>query len=133
MINPRRIRTRLTLAYAGSFALIILILGLGAAFGLHTELIGQMDERLASEARIHANNLRDGEMPENSASPEFGWISLEPDGTVVGEGSAAASLGLPSPELAREALREDDTVFRTIEAVTVKFGSRACRCASRAR
>jgi signal transduction histidine kinase len=120
MINPRRIRMRLTLAYAGSFALMTLILGALAAFGLHAILMDQFDERLAAKAEAHAENLRDGETPENLASTEFGWISLEPDGTVIseapiGEDSIAASFGLPSSELARETLREKDVVFGTIE------------------
>jgi len=125
MINPARIRVRLTLAYAGSFALMVLILGVVAVFALHEELINQKDERLAEEARIQADNLLNGESRESLAagSSEFGWISLAPDGEVVGENPLAAPLGLPSSELAREALRKEETVFGTIRAGEVRVAS----------
>jgi signal transduction histidine kinase len=47
-------------------------------------------------------------------SDEFGWVALDPDGHVTERDAAAPSLGLPKPELAREALREGEAVSATI-------------------
>lgn len=116
-MNLNRVRLRLTLAYVGIFALIVLLLGTVAIVGFLQELTAQQDDLLAQEASNQTSNLLDGENREVLAagSDEFGWIALEPDGKVIDSDAAAPSLGLPSSELAQRALREDDTVSATVQ------------------
>lgn len=117
-MNLSRIRLRLTLGYLGVFTLILLSLSAIGVAGFSKELILQQDELLAQEARNQATNLMSDERREVLAdgSNEFGWIALDPDGRVSDWDSAAASLGLPHPATAREALREESSVPATIEA-----------------
>ncbi len=115
-MNVDRIRLRLTLGYVIVFALALLFLGGATALGVTRELVNQQDELLDQEAKNQARNLLGDEHREILAagSTEFGWIALEPDGRVIDSDSAARSLGLPSSELAREALRENGVVSGTI-------------------
>jgi signal transduction histidine kinase len=115
-MNLNSIRRRLTVGYVGIFGLLLLLLGVVAVFGFSKELTLQQDDLLAQEARDQAKNLQGGEHREVLAegSDEFGWVALEPDGRVIGRDRAAPSLGLPHPELAREALEEEEAVFATI-------------------
>lgn len=128
-MNLNRVRLRLTLAYVGIFALIVLLLGTVAVVGFLQELTAQQDDLLAQEARNQTSNLLEGESREVLAagSDEFGWIALEPDGEVIDSDAAAPSLGLPSSELAQRALREDDTVSATVQG----SGSSGVRVVSR--
>jgi two-component system sensor histidine kinase CiaH len=114
-MNLNSIRLRLTIGYIGIFALLILLLGVVAVFGFSRELVLQQDELLAQEARDQEKNLLGGEHREVLAegSDEFGWVALEPGGRVIDRDRAAPSLGLPHPELARDAL-EEGMVFATI-------------------
>lgn len=114
-----RIRRRLTLGYAGIFALILLFLGTAAVVGFSRELTKQQDELLTQEAKDQARNLLDGEDREILAegSAEFSWIALAPDGRVTDRDPTAAALGalgLPASEPAERALAEDEAVSDTI-------------------
>jgi signal transduction histidine kinase len=115
-LNADRLRLRLTLGYVGIFTLAFLFLGAAAALGAFRELVHQQDDLLTQEAQNQARNLLDDEHREVLAagSAEFGWIALKPDGRIIDRDPAARSLGLPSSELAREALRENGPVFDTI-------------------
>jgi signal transduction histidine kinase len=115
-MNLNSIRRRLTVGYVGIFGLLLLLLGVFAIVGFSKELVLQQDDLLAQEARDQAKNLLGGEHREVLAegSDEFGWVALEPDGRVIDRDRAAPSLGLPHPELARDALEEEDAVFATI-------------------
>lgn len=119
-MNLNRIRLRLTLGYLGVFALILLSLSAIGVAGFSKELIVQQDELLALEARNQARNLLSDERREVLAdgSNEFGWVTLDPDGRVSDEDSAATSLGLPHAAKAREALREERSVPATIQGST---------------
>ena len=112
-----RIRRRLTLGYVGIFALIFIPLGAFAVVGFSRELTEQQDVLLAQEARNQASNLLNDEQREVLAtgSPEFSWIALDLQGGVTDSDPVAASLGLPSTELAQEALEEDGVVSATIQ------------------
>jgi signal transduction histidine kinase len=116
-LNLERIRWRLTFGYVGIFALIVVILLVVAVTGFSAELTRQQDDLLAQEARNQTENLLNGENREVLAkgSDEFGWIALDPEGHVIDNDSAAPSLGLPQPELARRALQEDDMISATIQ------------------
>jgi signal transduction histidine kinase len=115
-MNLNSIRLRLTVGYVGIFALLVLLLGVVAVFGFWRELVLQQDELLAQEIRDQEKNLLGEEHREVLAegSDEFGWVALEPDGRIIGRDRAAPSLGLPDPELARDALEEGVMVFATI-------------------
>jgi signal transduction histidine kinase len=112
-----RIRRRLTLGYVGIFALIFVLLGAFVVVGFSRELTEQQDVLLSQEARNQTSNLLNDEQREVLAtgSPEFSWIALDLQGRVTDSDPVAASLGLPSAELAREALEEDGVVSATIQ------------------
>jgi signal transduction histidine kinase len=113
------IRRRLTLGYAGIFALILLFLGAAAVIGFSRELSNQQDDLLTQEAKDQARNLLDGEERETLAegSAEFSWVALAPNGRVSDRDPTAATLGtlgLPDGELAERALAEDRAVSATV-------------------
>ncbi len=115
-MNLDSIRWRLTAGYIGIFALLLSLLGVFVVFGFSRELVLQQDDLLAQEARDQAYNILGGEHREVLAegSDEFGWVVLKTDGRVIDKDAAAPSLGLPRPDLARDALEEGDAVFATI-------------------
>ena len=112
-----RIRRQLTLGYVSIFAFILFLLGTIAVLGFSRELTVQQDELLTQEAKDQVKNLIDGESREVLAtgSAEFSWIALDLNGRVTDRDPVAESLGLPSSELAREALEEDGVVSTTIQ------------------
>jgi signal transduction histidine kinase len=112
-------RWRLTLGYAGIFALILLFLAIAAVAGFSRELTNQQDTLLTQEAKDQSRNLLNGEHREVLAegSAEFSWVALDPAGRVTDRDPTAATLGtlgLPARTLAREALKENDGVSATI-------------------
>ena len=114
-----RMRWRLTLGYAGIFALILLLLATAAVVGFSRELTNQQDTLLTQEAKDQTSNLLDGENREilASGSAEFSWIALDADGRVTDRDPSAVALGtlgLPARGLADEALEQDEAVSATI-------------------
>ena len=112
-------RWRLTLGYAGIFALIILLLGTAAVVGFSRELTNQQDTLLAQEAEDQAKNLLDGEHREVLAegSAEYSWVALDTEGRVTDRDPTAVTLGtlgLPAKGLAKQALEENGEVSATI-------------------
>ncbi len=112
-------RWRLTLGYAGIFALILLLLASAAVVGFSRELTKQQDTLLTQEAKDQAKNLLDGEQREVLAegSAEFSWVALDPDGRITDRDPTAATLGtlgLPSQEFAEQAREEQEAVSATI-------------------
>jgi signal transduction histidine kinase len=114
-----RMRWRLTMGYAGIFALILLLLATAAVVGFSRELTNQQDTLLTQEAKDLESNLLDGDHREVLAegSAEYSWVALDPKGHVTDRDPSAATLGtlgLPSKELARQSLEEDEKVSATI-------------------
>ena len=114
-----RMRWRLTMGYAGIFALILLLLATAAVVGFSRELTNQQDTLLTQEAKDLESNLLDGDHREVLAegSAEYSWVALDPKGQVTDRDPSAATLGtlgLPSKELARQSLEEDEKVSATI-------------------
>jgi signal transduction histidine kinase len=114
-----RMRWRLTLGYAGIFALILFLLGTIAVIGFSRELTIQQDVLLTQEAKDQTSNLLEDENREilASGSAEFSWVALDPGGRVTDRDPSAATLGtlgLPDDHLAERALEEDEAVFATI-------------------
>ena len=114
-----RMRWRLTLGYAGIFALILLFLAIAAVAGFSRELTNQQDILLTQEAKDQSRNLLDGEHREVLAegSAEYSWVALDPHGRVTDRDPTSetlGTLGLPARTLARQALKENDGVSATI-------------------
>lgn len=112
-------RWRLTLGYAGIFALILLILGTASAIGFSRELTDQQDTLLTQEAKDVTRNLLYGEHRETLAegSAEYSWVALNRKGHIIERDPTAVTLGtlgLPSRELARQALADGEEVSATI-------------------
>jgi signal transduction histidine kinase len=116
-MNLNSIRLRLTAGYVGIFALLVLLLGVVAIFGFSRELTKQQDELLAQEARNTTKNLLEGNKSEvlASKSKEFGWIALDLDGDVMDNNFTTAPLGLPSEDLFKATLKEEEMVAATVQ------------------
>lgn len=112
------IRRRLTLGYVGVFTLILAFLGVVAVAAFARALTVQQDDLLTQEAKDQAANLTEGEKREvlASGSAEFTWIALDLEGRVTDSDPIAEALGLPSSELASEALEDDGLVSATIQS-----------------
>jgi len=113
-----RMRWRLTLGYAGIFALILVLLGTIAVVGFSRELAIQQDTLLVQEAKHQTSNLLDGERREVLAegSTEYSWVALDTEGRVTDRDPSAktlGTLGLPDDRLAEQALREGEALFAT--------------------
>jgi two-component system sensor histidine kinase CiaH len=113
-----RMRWRLTVGYTGIFALILLLLTTAAVVGFSRELTNQQDTLLRQEAKDVERNLLDGDHREVLAegSAEYSWVALDLEGHVTDRDPSAATLGtlgLPSNELARQTLEEDERVSAT--------------------
>lgn len=110
------LRWRLALGYVGTFALILLLLAVAAVFGFYREMTIQQDVLLTQEAKdTAANILQDDERALLATEyEEYSWVALDPEGRVVDGNHSVDQLGLPSPELAEEALGEDEAVSDTI-------------------
>jgi signal transduction histidine kinase len=114
-----RMRWRLTMGYAGIFALILLLLATAAVVGFSRELTNQQDTLLTQEAKDLESNLLDGDHREVLAegSAEYSWVALDTKSHITDRDPTAAtlgSLGLPSKELARQSLEQDERVSATI-------------------
>ena len=110
-----KMRWRLTLGYAGIFALILIFLAIAAVAGFSRELTNQQDTLLTQEAKDLERNLLDGDHREVLAegSAEYSWVALDTEGRVTDRDPTAATLGtlgLPSKALARQSLEEDERV-----------------------
>ena len=114
-----KMRWRLTMGYAGIFTLILLLLATAAVIGFSRELTNQQDTLLMQEAKDLESNLLEGDHREVLAegSAEYSWVALDTEGRVTDRDPTAATLGtlgLPSKELARESLEQDEGVSATI-------------------
>ena len=91
-----RMRWRLTIGYAGIFALILLVLATAAVVGFSRELTDQQDTLLTQEAKDLERNLLDGDHREVLAegSAEYSWVALDAEGHVTDRDPTAATLGL---------------------------------------
>ncbi len=111
-----RIRRRLTMGYVGILALILLLFGVIVLFSFHRQVTVQQNKLL--EQRVES--LANGSIPGEKAArlfedpDKYALVVLTPDGHVRGTSGDAATLGLPSQELAQECLREGGVVSGTV-------------------
>ena len=114
-----RIRWRLTMAYVGILALILLLFGLVVVNIYSWQVTKQQNELLERTAASMAKNLaymQEGRSALGDEPGSFAWVTLTPATTaVVNSTPEAASLGLPQEELAQEAVSSDHTQLSYFE------------------
>ena len=114
-----RIRLRLTAAYVGILALILVLFGVVAVFVFRDQAYARQDELLMQEARSKAESLlagREEDFIPTPGQPYAAWAEVAPDGRISDSSSAPAEmLDLLSPEQARRAVREREPSLATVE------------------
>jgi signal transduction histidine kinase len=136
-----RIRRRLTLAYVGIFALILVLVGAVAVVSFSHTVAAQQDELLEQKAQGDADFVvgllrryqeeRDSRGRHQDGPPgpfqwatgsDIGMLALVPpseangeEGTILDSTSSASSFGLPFEEPARRATQNGETVKETLE------------------
>ena len=112
-----RIRRRLTMGYVGILALILVLFGFIVVLSFQRQVTVQQNRLLEQRVQSLANGsfYEGGTGARIFDDPEkYAWIILTPDGQVQSRSPSASSLGLPSPYLARECLREGEVVSATV-------------------
>jgi len=111
------IRRRLTMGYVGILALILLVFGVVVVISFHRQVSIQQDKLLDQKVK----SLVDGSLSGTDKNAiledpnSYGWVILTPDGRTITENASAASLGLPSDQLARESLHKGEMISATIK------------------
>lgn len=111
------IRRRLTMGYVGILALILLIFGVVVVISFQKQVTFQQDRLLDQKVK----SLVDGSLSGTDKNAiledpnSYGWIIFTPDGRILGQNDSAASLGLPSEQLARRSLQQGGIVSATIK------------------
>ncbi len=111
-----RLGLRLTLAYVGVLALILLLFSAVTLAVYRGQTLARQDEALAHEAarialRRAAGDPPDGRMDE---SDDYGYVVLDPTGRVLERDSTAPSLGLPASGAFGATLDRGATRFATV-------------------
>src|SRR5215210_7588257 len=115
MLN--HVRRRLTMGYVGILALILVLFSFIVVLSFQRQVTVQQNRLLEQRVQSLANGsfYEDGTAARIFDDPErYAWIILAPDGQVQSRSLSASSLGLPSPELARECLRKGGVVSATV-------------------
>jgi signal transduction histidine kinase len=114
-----RIRLRLTAAYVGILALILVLFGVVAVFVFRDQAYARQDELLMQEARSKAESLlkgREEDFIPTPGQPYAAWAEVAPDGRISDPQSAPAEvLDLLSMEQAKRAVREREPSLATVE------------------
>jgi signal transduction histidine kinase len=114
-----RIRLRLTAAYVGILALILVLFGVVAVFVFRDQAYARQDELLMQEARSKAESLlkgREEDFISTPGQPYAAWGEVGPEGRISDPQSAPAEvLDLLSMEQARRAVREREPSLATVE------------------
>jgi signal transduction histidine kinase len=114
-----RIRLRLTAAYVGILALILVLFGVVAVFIFRDQAYARQDELLMQEARSKAESLlagREEDFIPTPGQPYAAWAEVGPEGRISDPQSAPAeALDLLSMEQARRAVREREPSLATVE------------------
>lgn len=115
-----RIRVRLTLAYVGILAAILLLFGVVVVVRFRDESGRQQDRALVKEAELMAAAVSRGQtmedIPMSAESEEYASSHLAADGRILFRDPTATDSGLlPAVEAAEEARREGRTVLTTVD------------------
>src|SRR5215204_1339090 len=118
-----RIRYRLSLAYVGILALILILFGTIVVLIFSQQATVQQDELLRQKAEAETSSALNS--PETyaivgaTAEPDIAVVSVPPDGPVEAEvlntASSGSSLGLPFGELAQQAGQEETMTAATVD------------------
>ena len=118
-----RIRYRLSLAYVGVLALILILFGTIVVLIFSQQATAQQDELLRQKAEAETSSALNS--PETyaivgaTAEPDIAVVSVPPDAPVEAEvlntASSGSSLGLPFGELARQAGQEERMTAATVD------------------
>jgi len=114
-----RIRLRLTAAYVGILALILVLFGVVAVFVFRDQAYARQDELLMQEARSKAESLlkgREEDFIPTPGQPYATWGEVGPEGRISDPQSAPTEvLDLLSVEHARQAVHERKPSLATVE------------------
>ena len=113
-----RIRLRLTAAYVGILAFILVLFGVVAVFVFRDQAYTRQDELLLQEARSKKASLLEGREEDflpTPGEPYAAWGKVAPDGRINPSPGTAEMLDLFSIEQARHAVREQEASLSTIE------------------
>ena len=113
-----RIRIRLTAAYVGILAFILILFGVVAVFVFRDQAYARQDELLLQEARSKKASLledREEDFVPTPGEPYAAWGKVASDGRIDPSPGTAEMLDLFSVEQARQAVREQEASLSTIE------------------
>ena len=118
-----RLRYRLSMAYVGILALILILFGTIVVVIFSQQATAQQDELLLQKVEAETSSALNA--PETytivgaTAEPDIAVVAVPPDGPVEAEvldtGSSGSSLGLPFGELAQQAGQEERMVAATVD------------------
>jgi signal transduction histidine kinase len=119
-----RIRRRLSMAYVGILALILILFGTIVVVIFSQQATAQQDELLRQKAEAETNSAANGSTETYAivgatAEPDIAVVAVPPDGSVdanvLATASSGSSLGLPFGELARQTRQEESIVATTVD------------------
>jgi signal transduction histidine kinase len=118
-----RIRQRLSMAYVGIFAFILIVFGTIVVVIFSQQATAQQDELLRQKAEAEMNSAVSGTETYTivgaTAESDIAVVAVPPDASVEANvlktASSGSSLGLPFGELARQAEQEGSMVAATVD------------------
>jgi signal transduction histidine kinase len=118
-----RIRYRLSLAYVGVLALILILFGTIVVLIFSQQATAQQDELLLQKVEAETSSALNGTETYTivgaTAEPDIAVVAVPPDGPdeadVLDTASSGSSLGLPFGELAQQAGQEETMVAATVD------------------
>jgi len=118
-----RIRYRLSIAYVGILALILILFGTIVVVIFSQQATAQQDELLLQKIEAETSSAWNGTETYTivgaTAEPDIAVVAVPPDGPVEADvldtASSGSSLGLPFGELARQAGQEERMIATTVD------------------
>jgi len=118
-----RLRYRLSMAYVGILALILILFGTIVVVIFSQQATAQQDELLLQKIEAETSSAWNGTETYTivgaTAEPDIAVVAVPPDGPVEADvldtASSGSSLGLPFGELARQAGQEERMIATTVD------------------
>jgi len=118
-----RLRYRLSMAYIGILALILILFGTIVVVIFSQQATAQQDELLLQKIEAETSSAWNGTETYTivgaTAEPDIAVVAVPPDGPVEADvldtASSGSSLGLPFGELARQAGQEERMIATTVD------------------